>query len=359
MPWRVTAADFHDIASGKRRDWKAAGCRTLMGLAELPYGAAMRWRNYRFDRGRRETYRAPCPVVSVGNITLGGVGKTPMVEWLAKWLRLRQVRVAILSRGYGAQAGAQNDEALELEERLPDVPHLQDPDRALSAHIAVEELASQFLLLDDGFQHRRMERDLDIVLLDALSPFGYGRIFPRGALREPLAGLARAQFIGLSRADAVSPERRAEIREQAAKLAPTATWLELRHQPIELVRWRGEPAPIESLTGKTVAAFCGIGNPEGFRHTLAACGCETSDLRIFPDHHAYSAADIESLENWSDRLPLATQSILCTCKDLVKIQMGSLAGRPLFAVKVGIEITMGREPFVAGFEPLVQKALEL
>lgn len=330
-----------------------------MGIAEWPYGAAVRWRNYRFDRGRRETYRAPCPVVSVGNITLGGVGKTPMVEWLAKWLRLRQVRVAILSRGYGAQAGAQNDEALELEERLPDVPHLQDPNRAVSAQIAVEELASQFLLLDDGFQHRRMERDLDIVLIDSLSPFGYGRIFPRGALREPLAGLARAQFIGLSRADAVSAESRAEFRDRVMKLAPSAIWLELCHRPVELVRWRGEPAPIESFADQRVAAFCGIGNPDGFRHTLASCGYETSEFRVFPDHHPYSAADIESLEKWSEKLPSQTKCILCTCKDLVKIQSDSLAGRPLFAVKVGIEIAVGRELLEAGLESLVQKALAL
>ena len=152
-----------------------------------------------------------CLVISVGNLTLGGTGKTPMVEWLARWFRSHDVRVAIVSRGYGAVDGGQNDEARELEEKLPDVPHLQDPNRAAAARVAIDELATQLIVLDDGFQHRRLGRDLDIILIDAVEPFGYDRVFPRGMLREPLSGLRRADVIGLTRADVVNETRRREI----------------------------------------------------------------------------------------------------------------------------------------------------
>ena len=133
--------------------------------------------------GWLKSQRARVPVVSVGNLTLGGTGKTPMVEWLARWFRGHQVRVAILSRGYG-HTGGMNDEGRVLEENLPDVPHLQDPDRVALAEAAVLELETELIVLDDGFQHRRLARDLDVVLLDALEPFGLSQMFPRGLLQR-------------------------------------------------------------------------------------------------------------------------------------------------------------------------------
>lgn len=339
----ISSTEFHDIVSGKRRDLTAAVSRAILRLASIPYGASVRRRNRRFDRGKRPVFQAACPVVSVGNITLGGAGKTPMVEWLARWLRARRVRVAILSRGYGAEKGAVNDEALELEERLPDVPHLQNRDRVASAQIAVEELASQFLLLDDGFQHRGLARDLDLVLIDALSPFGYGRLFPGGALREPLSGLSRADVIGLSRADAVTAKERQAIRDKVARHAPNADWIELSHRPLELICWRGKPQPLAAFAGRRVAAFCGIGNPDGFLHTLTSSGFEVAGFRTFPDHHPYGKQDVALLEAWGKSLPADTACLLCTHKDLVKLQTRQLGGRPLFALKIGIEITQGQE----------------
>src|SRR5437870_5928929 len=143
-----------------------------------------------YERGWNERRRAPVPVVSVGNLTVGGTGKTPCVEHVARFYRSRGLRVAVLSRGYGAAAG-RNDEAMVLEENLPDVPHLQGPDRAALAFTAVEELESEVLVLDDGFQHRRLARDLDLVLVDATDPWGQGYLFPRGLLRESPASLRR------------------------------------------------------------------------------------------------------------------------------------------------------------------------
>ena len=142
--------------------------RLALRLAEVPYTLAVCWRNGRYDRGAAATHRVSVPVVSVGNLTLGGTGKTPMVQWIARWFRGHGVRVTVISRGYGAEAGATNDEALELEQNLPDVPHLENPDRVEAARLAVAEFESQLILLDDAFQHRQIERDLDLVMLDAL-----------------------------------------------------------------------------------------------------------------------------------------------------------------------------------------------
>jgi tetraacyldisaccharide 4'-kinase len=160
--------------------------RLGLRAVSVPYGLAVRVRNWLYDRGWKRVVRAAVPVVSVGNLTLGGTGKTPCVEYVARFYRRLDLRVAILSRGYGSRAG-RNDEALVLEENLPDVPHLQGPDRAALAAIGVEELESEILVLDDGFQHRRLARDLDLVLIDATEPWGYGYLFPRGLLREPPA----------------------------------------------------------------------------------------------------------------------------------------------------------------------------
>ncbi|MBU6174878.1 MAG: tetraacyldisaccharide 4'-kinase, partial [Planctomycetes bacterium] len=164
----------------------------MLWCASQPYAAAVTLRNWAFDRGFKKTIGVEIPVVSVGNLTAGGTGKTPTVAFLAKWFRAQNKRVAILSRGYGAGSDGRNDEAKELEITLPDVPHLQSPDRIASARIAVDELGMELLLLDDGFQHRRIGRDLDIVLLDAREPFGFGHLLPRGLLREPLRSLKRA-----------------------------------------------------------------------------------------------------------------------------------------------------------------------
>ena len=145
----------------------------------LLYGLVVRVRNRAYDGGLFQIRRVDVPVVSIGNLTAGGTGKTPCVEYVARFYRQLDLRVAILSRGYGAASGP-NDEALLLEENLPDVPHLQGADRVETATTAVEELESEVLVLDDGFQHRRLGRDLDVVLIDATCPWGYGHLLPRG-----------------------------------------------------------------------------------------------------------------------------------------------------------------------------------
>lgn len=314
----------------------------MLRVFELPYTLAVCVRNRRFDSGSTEIHRIDVPVVSVGNITTGGTGKTPMVEWLARWYRERDVRVALISRGYGAQRGAVNDEALELEEKLPDVPHLQDPDRVKVARIAVEELDSQLLVLDDGFQNRRIYRDLEIVLIDALDPFGAGHLLPRGLLREPLSSLNRADIVALTRANQVNDTVREEVQAKVKMFAPEAAWIEVAQEPKSLQSAGGKTESLDMFAGKSVLAFCGIGNPTGFRITLEECGFEVVELKEFPDHHRYSREDIQALVDWAESFS-QVEAIFCTHKDLVKIEAAKLGGLPLWAIRIGVEIRVGQE----------------
>ena len=212
----------------------AAALRGILAAAEVPYAWAVRRRNRRYDCGAKAVHRVDVPVISVGNLTLGGTGKTPMVEWIVRRFLAQGKKVGIISRGYGARGGP-NDEARELAWKLPGVPHVQDPDRVAAARRAIREFGCQVLVLDDAFQHRRIARDLDIVLLDALEPLGYEHVFPRGTLREPVEGLARADVVALSRADLLTAEQRAAIRDRVAKLSPEAVWVEVVHAPLGLV----------------------------------------------------------------------------------------------------------------------------
>ncbi|NQU21893.1 MAG: tetraacyldisaccharide 4'-kinase [Candidatus Nealsonbacteria bacterium] len=348
---RTTPSKFRDLVSGRRGGLPAALLRTVLRASEVPYSWAVRWRNWRYDRAAAEICRVDVPVISVGNLTLGGTGKTPVVEWIARWCRRRDVRVAIVSRGYGAEVGSRNDEALELQQKLPDVPHVQNADRVAAARTAIEKFACQLIVLDDAFQHRRIARDLDVVLLDALEPFGFGHVFPRGTLREPLVGLRRVDVVALSRADALPHVGREDVRRQVNLLAPDALYIEVTHAPQALLSSTGREEPLESLAQKPVAAFCGIGNPAGFRHTLNACGYRVVALREFPDHHGYDRGDVERLKRWADSLDVS--AVLCTHKDLVKLRIDRLGRQPLRAVRVGLEILAGRAALEKRLEALL------
>lgn len=351
----LSETQFRELVSGRWRGPLAAGLRGVLAALELPYGAVVRSRNRRFDSGRQQPRRVEAPVISVGNLTVGGTGKTPLVAWLAQWLVQRGIATTIVSRGYGARGGKPNDEALELAARLPGVPHLQNPDRFAAAEAALQSNPRQVLILDDAFQHRRLARDLDIVLLDALEPFGYGRLLPRGLLREPTSGLARAQVVGLSRSDAVDAARRAEIETQVRQLAPQAIWLELAHRPSGLVSSSGQRLALAELRGQSVAAFCGLGNPAGFRHTLAAAGLSVADFLELPDHCAYDAREMAKLTAWLSSVPQAS-AVVCTRKDLVKIPHEKIAERPLWAVEIELAISRGEAEITEALEQLLKVA---
>ena len=326
--------------SGQRRGLAAGVLRSLLRVGEIPYAGAAAARNAAYDAGLLPVYHAGVPVVSVGNLTLGGTGKTPLVRWLAEWYRQQAVRVGLVSRGYRAAAGRPNDEARELALFLPDTPHLQNPDRVAAARVAVAQHGCELIVLDDAFQHRRLYRDLNLVLLDALAPFGFDHVFPRGLLRESRSGLRRADVVVLSRADAVGAAQRQALRQQVQTLAPRAVWVESVHRPCGLIAPSGERCGWEWLRGRTVAAFCGIGNPDGFRHTLQSCGGTVAGFREFPDHHPYTLADVRALADWAAGLA-GVAGLICTLKDLVKLPPDCPAAVPLWAVAIELEFPCG------------------
>jgi tetraacyldisaccharide 4'-kinase len=335
------ARTFREVASGARGGIWAHAARAGLAAVEVPYRAAVAWRNRRYDRGRAAVHHCGVPVISVGNLTLGGTGKTPLVRWIARYLADQGRRVAILSRGYGGAAGFPNDEALELARTLPHIPHLQQRDRVAAARVAVSDEGCDVLVLDDGFQHRRLARQLDIVLLDALAPFGYGRVFPRGLLRESRVGLSRADLVVLSRADLVSAAGRAMIRRDVAPLARDAAWCEVRHAPQSWINASGVRQPVEALRGRPVAAFCGIGNPDAFRKTVGQCGLNLVAWKEFPDHHPYAEGELAALMAWSELS--GAEAIVCTGKDLVKLLTDRIGELPLWAAEIEIEFLAGRE----------------
>jgi tetraacyldisaccharide 4'-kinase len=328
------------LIRGERRGPMAMLARAGLRCLSFPYGWGMRLRNLAYRRGWLKSVAAGVPVISVGNLTMGGTGKTPCVEYLANWCRSRDLQVAILSRGYGADRG-HNDEAMVLEENCPDVPHLQGADRAVLAATAVEELESEVLILDDGFQHRRLRRDLDVVLVDATCPWGLGYLAPRGLLREPVSGLKRADVVLLTRCDLVSVDELSRIRDQVRRLAPERLIVESEHRPADWVNG-GHRSELDSFHDRPVAAFCGLGNPDAFRRTLVELGGEPIAWRTFPDHHAYSRDDIEELRNWARRLP-EDAMIATTQKDLVKIRLQRLGDRELWALRIGLHFRAGEE----------------
>ena len=314
--------------------------RGCLFLASQLYRAAMNIRNRLYDRGWKTVHRVDIPVISVGNLTVGGTGKSPTVTMLAKWFRDRNIRVAVISRGYGAGRDGINDEAREMEKRLPDVPHLQNPNRYAAAKVAQDELSMQVLIMDDGFQHRRLHRDLEIVLLDATDPFGLGYLLPRGMLRESIRSLRRADVVLLTRSDIVSRQQIAATRLTVQRFALNATWVEANHQPTSLVNASGDVLSINTLAGKKVLAFSGIGNPTAFLETLRMCGAEVIESIVFPDHHAYTSADVIRISSPKET---PVDMIVCTGKDLAKLDVDSVGPFPLWALQVDLSCSAGWE----------------
>jgi tetraacyldisaccharide 4'-kinase len=338
------------VISGETRGIGAALLRGALRAAEPFYAGAMSLRNALYSRGVCRVHRLPRPVVSVGNLTTGGTGKTPVVAWLAASLRDAGHRPAILMRGYGG------DEPRVLEDILnPDaaadrrrIPILADPDRVAAAAQALAEDASiTAFLLDDGFQHRRVHRDVDLVLIDATNPFGFGHVLPRGLLREPRRGLARASAFLLTRVDQVSGEAIASIERELRRLKPGAPIYRSRHAASELLDAAGEAHSIEKLAGNRVFAFCGIGNPASFRRQLEASGAALAGFRAMGDHHRYDAGDLASLE--AAAAASDAEALVTTEKDWVKLRplvqrVEPSAAKPRLAIwRVQVQIAFDPE----------------
>lgn len=335
------AESFKRLVDGTSRGPAATLARLGLTAVSAPYGLTVAARNAAYDLGLLPVTRADVPVVSIGNLTLGGTGKTPLVAWTARLLARLGRRPAIVSRGYGARPGETSDEAAELSILLPEVPHVADRDRPRAAALAAAAGADA-VVLDDGFQHRRLARDLDIVAVDATDPCGCGRLFPRGLLREPLAGLARAHAVVLTRASAVEAPRRAEIRAALAAACrgrPPPVWAEADHRPVGLRTAAGDTQPLDTLRGRRVFAFAGIGNPAAFRTAVAALGAEIVGFQPLADHHAYRATDLDALGRAA--ATARADLVVTTLKDLVKVRRDALAELPLAALEIAIDFSSG------------------
>lgn len=292
------------------------------------YGAAVVARNLLFDVGIRKPREAGIPVVSVGNLTVGGTGKTPFVLFLAREALRHGLRPAVVLRGYrGGTAGS--DEARLLETGLPGAPVLVDPDRVRAARRAATE-GADLVLLDDGFQHRRIRRHVDLVLLDARRPFGNGALLPAGTLREPVPSLRRASAVVLTRCGRISPP----------ELEATRRFLERRfrrpviacdHVPVALDEEGVGRAPTE-IAGRRVLSFSGIGDPLALSETLTRLGARVEEAMDFGDHHPYSPADLERIHRRAREL--AVDWVVTTEKDRARLPGGARFDPARFGVLV-------------------------
>jgi tetraacyldisaccharide 4'-kinase len=341
------AETFKRLVTGATPGAGAAAARVALAAAAVPYGLAAAARNAAYDRGLLAVARVPMPVISVGNLTLGGTGKTPLVAWVARRLAADGRRPAIVSRGYAARPGERSDEAAELGLVVPEALHVANRDRAAGCRTALAA-GCDAAVLDDGFQHRRLHRDLDLVAVDATDPFGCGRLFPRGLLRESLAGLARADAVILTRASAVDAEQRRAIRAAVTAAGGRRleeAWMETEHRPIAVRLAGGGTRPLDALRGLPVLAFAGIGNPAAFRATLARLAAEVVEFVAFPDHHAYTSADFARLVSRARHGGAAL--LVTTLKDLVKVPPGCADELPVGAVEIAIEPLCGADEITA------------
>ncbi|NUQ00147.1 MAG: tetraacyldisaccharide 4'-kinase, partial [Armatimonadetes bacterium] len=321
-------------------------------LAAAGYAAGLLARDLSYKIGLVRPLRLGARVISVGNITLGGTGKTPAVIHLARYFHARGERVAVLLRGHGGERlggvnvvhdGLQRclgvdevgDEAVLLADRLGDVPVLAGKDRRLTGAAAVEEFGASVVLLDDGFQYRRLAIDEHIVLLDATQPFGNGRLFPAGTLRDPPSYLARAQQIWITRTDhpgAMAPEA---LRAKVARVAPEVPVYRTRHLPARLWRFpSGQPVELARLAGRKIMGMAGIGNPSAFWATLQ--GLQVAELvpEPFPDHHRYQQPEIVEVVRRAEQA--GCEAVVTTEKDAVRLDLWPAGGPELWVL--GIEL---------------------
>ena len=350
--------DFRPILSGERRGPLAVSLRGGLRAGSWAYGAGVRLRNRRYDSGATQPQHCGAAVISVGNLTTGGTGKTPVVAHLAQWFQARGAAVAIVSRGYGSGDQQYNDEALELQSRLPGVPHVQNPNRVAAAREVVQRDGAEVVLMDDGFQHRRLHRDLDLVVIDATCPFGYGALLPRGLLREPVENLGRADLVLLSRCDAVEPQRLVEIEQRIRSVAPRMPIVRTEHRPAKLLVHPDRQEPLENLVEKSVAVLSAIGNPAAFVETVQRCGAGVVASRFLPDHDPYRPETVRQIETWLRSLG-DLDRVLCTHKDLVKLRTDQLAGRPLAAVTIELALTSDSAPLDSALQSLLETTASL
>ena len=330
---------LYSLATDKEKGFIAGVIKPLLFILSLAYGLCSRM--IIFLR-RRKLYRLGCKLISVGNITLGGTGKTVLVEYIACYLKEKGHKVAILTRGYkrkdttpglkrkaGVPLSAarhktqdtsyeeMGDEAYMLAEKLSDIPVIVDADRIRAAKRAIQDYSVDTLILDDGFQQWHIQKDLEIVAIDAQNPFGNKRLIPRGILREPLGNLSRADIFILTKTN-FSPDKET-LKLFLRSLNPAARIFESRHEPVSFFDFNHpqESIDLAALRGKSVVLFCGIGDPDSFTALISSLDINISTFFKFPDHYNYTAQDIDHITQAAKEKNVDT--IITTEKDMVRV----------------------------------------
>jgi tetraacyldisaccharide 4'-kinase len=315
-------------------------------LLSLPYGVAVRLRTLLFGLGLLRSKRLPCPVISVGNLTVGGTGKTPLVMALAKTLAEKDLPVAILTRGYKREKASEpllsdgksvflsreesGDEPYLMAQLLRQIPIFVGKDRFRNGQLALAKFGVRGVILDDGFQHLPLRRDLDIVLIDASLGFGDGHLLPRGILREPLSHLRRAHLFLLTKVE----DRKAckPLETQLQNIHPVPIF-HSHFEPVGFVGSQGQE-DLRALQGKRMIALSGVGNPGYFTSLLNKIGINVIREIIYPDHHAYTAQDVSSLV-----VPMKeADGIVTTEKDMVKLENLKIGHLPVWALRIRFKI---------------------
>ena len=361
-----------DVILERKEGGRANALKFVLGLFAVAYGRAVQTRLALY---RKRVFRAQeigCPVISIGNLTVGGTGKTPVAEMLARELQKRGRRVAILSRGYKSvprpfvqrlknrvfkhldlfpprivsdgnrvllDSRRAGDEPHMLAKNLPGVCVLVDKDRVKSGLHALRHFDSDVLLLDDGLQYQRLRHRMDVVLVDRQSPFGNERLLPRGTLREPPRNLRRASFIIVTKS---GPDPDDALLARLRKLNPTAAIIECDHAPRHWQDIRtGKTLPLDHLKGRHVGAMSGIARPESFEEAVRRLGANVEITKAFADHHRFTKKEIYRFLEWCDRRSL--DALVTTEKDAVRFPEIDNPPLPMLYLRVEIEILRGRE----------------
>jgi len=315
----------------------------------LLYGAVTRTRLSLYRRGTFQTTKLDRPVISIGNITTGGTGKTPLVEYVAKLIASQGKKVCILTRGYGrkdphlqvivsdgygvlASPSEAGDEPYLLATKLTGkAAVISSADRIAAGQEAIKDFGTEVFVLDDGFQHLRLARDLNILCIDATNPWGGGRLLPYGRLRESLEGMRRADCVVLTRCDQV--ESVETLREEVLELTGGKPIFESRMRPARVMSLKNGPETI-SVPGR-VGAFCAVGNPSAFFESLRGLGYDLGLERAFADHHVYSQSEIEELNQIA--MQTGATALITTAKDAVKLK-GMAFSLPCYVLEIEINI---------------------
>lgn len=325
-------------------------------LASKVYTAGVRARAWAYRHGVFRRISVNVPLVSVGNLTVGGTGKTPLAIAVARMLLEHGRRPAIVSRGYlkegrglvvvsdgnrllvsRRQAG---DEAYMMARALPQVPVVVGPNRSLAATVVQSRFSPDIIIMDDGFQHLKVQRDLDIVVVDATNPFGNGMILPRGTLREPPNHLRRADMVVITHTD--QTDQLEELREHLRALNPDAPIVESVHQPVSLANYQQQSElELDTLRGARVVALSSIGNPRTFERTLTDLGAELVDCWRLPNHYAYRRGGLSDLVDRAR--DLRVKAIVTTEKDMVRFPPGFAFNIPVWILGIDLRITAGAE----------------